>query len=190
MIGCDGATDAPASTSAVASLSGEQLFTGLVLGNGEAAAALPEVWNAPQILKARSESVVEASAEAEMDARVVDAIAAADPTFFSRFETAITSGRHTVIREAMQEAGSAVGKVVLEDPAFGLQASDGTSKSTVVATAEANCVIVIVAYAAVVIWDWKWGPDEEIAEERQFADAPVLRQDEVIDLIATRFAAR
>jgi hypothetical protein len=126
-----------------------------------------------------------------MDARVLSAIAESDPTFFSRFEAAITSGRHTAIRAAMQEAGSAVGKVVMEDPAFGLQASDGTSKSSIVANAEANCVIVIVAYAAVFVWDWKWGPDEEVEEvERQFADAPALRQDEVIDLIATRFAAR
>jgi hypothetical protein len=55
--GCDGVDDAPTTTAPVAGLSGEQLFTGLVLGNGEAAAALPEVWNAPEILKARSQNV-------------------------------------------------------------------------------------------------------------------------------------
>ena len=127
-----------------------------------------------------------------MDERVMSAIAAADPTFFSRFEAAITSGRHTAIRGAMEEAGSAVGKVVMEDPAFGLQDADGRSMSSIVANAESNCVIFFVAYAAVFVWDWKWGPDpdEEVESELRFADAPTLRQDEVIDLIATRFAAR
>ena len=115
--GCDAASESAAVDPAfdASVLSGEELFSGIVLGDGPAAYAIPELWGAREVRAAaaaraaRDEGDPEAaSALATLREDVVASIAASDPAFFDRFKADVTSGSPLRVQHALREAGSTI----------------------------------------------------------------------------------
>ena len=112
--GCDSSTSAPEAPAFDASaLSGEDLFSGLVLGDGPAAFAVPELWGAHDVRGAIAERGARSEGDAavalaEARAAVVAYVAEADPAFFDRFKADITSGSPLRVQRALQETATTV----------------------------------------------------------------------------------
>ena len=115
--GCDSAGPAQPSAAAptfdASALSGEELFRGLVLGDGPAAFAVPELWGTRDVRDAvaaraaRVEVDPEASVSlAEARQAVVASLAASDPAFFERFKADVTSGSPLRVQRALRETTS------------------------------------------------------------------------------------
>ena len=97
------------------SLSGEDLFRGLVLGEGQAAFAVPELWGAHDTrgaIAARDARVGDdpevAEALAGVRKGVVDHVAEADPAFFDRFKAEVTSGSPLRVQRVLRETAALI----------------------------------------------------------------------------------
>jgi SdpC family antimicrobial peptide len=127
--------------------------------------------------------------QAELQRYLITSMNAADPTFFTRFKAAATSGNHLVVRAAIDEAGDLMAKVLTVHPDPEVRAAVAGRTGDVVQNAEMRLalVIVIVVYAAVAVWDWKWGPDSvaKIDAGAQ-TDMATLKEDQLVDLVAMR----
>lgn len=188
--GCADAPIAGVGTESVqyAKLSGEELFRGLMLGDGAAAGALPEVWQNPAMRSARSaSSAAELASQTTMQQYIMGFIGGTDPEFFERFRATMTSGNPVALRAAISDAGVRTRDALLSHPDPAVRAAATGTTGTELGDPEANCVVVIVAYAAVLVWDWYWGPDRKKGVE--VAPASGLRQDEFIQLVAQRLHA-
>lgn len=186
-----GCTDAPIAgveteTVQYAKLSGEELFRGLMLGDGAAAGALPEVWQNPAMQGARAaSSAAELASQTQMQEYIFAFIGDADPAFFERFRASMTSGNPVALRAAIADAGMRTRDALLSHPDPEVGAAVKGTTGGKVGDPEVNCVVVIVAYAAVLVWDWYWGPDSE----QEINPDSNLRQDEFVHMVSQRLRA-
>lgn len=93
------------------SLSGRQFFEGLLFGQGEAAKALPEIWQDPQIVSMML-------GEPKSNTEVMNAISLVenklskdDPSIFDRFKSDMTSGNPLLVETALDNMASKVQKI-------------------------------------------------------------------------------
>ena len=114
--GCDSSTPAPAAPAFDASaLSGEDLFSGLVLGDGPAAFAVPELWGAHDARGAAVARAARTGDDPEVAAALagfrqslVEHVAEADPAFFDRFKAEVTSGSPLRVQRALRETAALI----------------------------------------------------------------------------------
>jgi SdpC family antimicrobial peptide len=92
------------SHAASASLSGQQLYRGLILAHGPVADLIPEIRDNYRLRNFVSEPDDLAMIEAVQN-RVIQGIDRLDPSFFAAFRTMIRSGDHKVIDWALKQAG-------------------------------------------------------------------------------------
>ncbi|SCW86910.1 antimicrobial peptide, SdpC family [Paenibacillus tianmuensis] len=86
--------------------SGEQIFRGLVFGQGEVARLFPSIWPEEMLVKL---SNPQAFAVTE---QLVQQIKELDPTYFDLLEKAAYSGNHLQVRNALAQGGELVEKTV------------------------------------------------------------------------------
>lgn len=87
---------------------GEAIFRGILLGDGPVAKLFPEVWESPPLdrfMRLAEEQGSQKDAAAAKQ-RIIDALRAQDPTFFSRFATELQSGDRVRTQQAVAEAGT------------------------------------------------------------------------------------
>lgn len=96
-----------ASQGAKTPFSGEEMINGLLFGRGPVAAQYPEL--SPQTLVNVAVPQLDAKTARVLDS-VVARMAQRDPVFFDRFQAAMTSGDHYLIRASIEEAGDLLWK--------------------------------------------------------------------------------
>jgi SdpC family antimicrobial peptide len=97
---------------ALAGVTGEEAFRGIFFGEGRVGAHLPQIWHGKSMVQ---RIAVRFSGKPEQAVAVksgIDYLIARiqrhDPTFFSRFGTAVQSGNRVEVSAALEEAGSLV----------------------------------------------------------------------------------
>lgn len=182
IVGAVGCTSQVESTTAHPYLEGEAVFRGLVFGEGRIADELPEIW-----------ANVDRNADPDKQAladqgkvKLIEALRAADATFFKRFGDAIQSGNHLRIDRALQESAALVKEVTSWQSAPKVADSTQTCVAiTLVAVGNVAAVVNLVVTAnAVYDINWFWGGDGENAWS-----GTQLGHDQVVDMIATRLFA-
>jgi|GEM_PF-4879016 len=177
---------------------GEEIFRGVIFGQGDVANLFPELWAKPhQMLERsleRSDNPEERRAQIEREVDlVISTIWTQDPAFFGRFEENVTSGDHLVVREALFEGAQLMMDVFngtgLDGNNLGERPQSegaGAFLWTENSVALANYAVVIT-YAALAValigvvfadYDIPFGDQDDR-----------FRQEVIIDHITTRLAA-
>lgn len=168
-------------------LSGEDIFTGIFFGQGQAATLFPEVWGSDQVKQAFSKMTAEDQAKfAQLQRTIVLEIRKTDGQFFDRFGHNMRSGNPAQVQAALTDA-----KVVLERL---IPAREGKVSAQVcgplfcvlggvIHVAAAVTSYVFVVGAALVV-GYVWVPDNRIIT--QATDGTTLYDDAWIGKVATR----
>jgi SdpC family antimicrobial peptide len=173
-------------TAARKRLSGEEVFRGLVLGEGTVAEQFPEVWGS---FSHRQFTLEEREAHERTKAQLVADIRQADPTFFDRFGAAMQSGDHLRIERAMDESAVLVKQAVQgRMPAAASRDNrGGTCVTFAIAANIAAVVNAIGAWNVAVTSNWVYNENYLWDDGGESAwSGSQLGRDQVIDMIATR----
>ncbi|PUA40612.1 hypothetical protein C8Z91_03900 [Paenibacillus elgii] len=95
-----------AGTSPKQKYSGEQIFRGLVFGQGEVARLFPSIWPEEMLVKLNNQQAFAATEQ------LMQQIKQLDPTYFDQLEKAAYSGSHLQVRNALATGGELVEKTV------------------------------------------------------------------------------
>lgn len=170
-------------------LSGEEVFRGLVFGEGTVAEQFPEVWGS---FSQHTFTPEQREAHALAKAQLVEGIRQADPMFFDRFGEALQSGDHLRIERAMDESEALVKQAVQErmPSAATLDNRGGTCITFAIAANIAAVVNAIGAWNVAVESNWVYNENYfwDSGGESAWSGSQ-LGRDQVIDMIATRLAA-
>lgn len=99
--------------SAFVKMSGEELFSAVVFGEGDAQKILPEIWNREDVREMKSNMSADEQKKLNQDiASTIANIKKADPMFFVRFKTEIQSGDYIRVSAILQESGNYLKKMV------------------------------------------------------------------------------
>lgn len=141
------------------SYSGEEIFLGLIFGEGEVAKLFPEIWESAEILEMRAEVTPEqAEVLKQFQSDLLNYLTEQNPAFFSRFSESMQSGNHLRIASALDEASLLMFQAL--SPESGFLAKYGVAEISIdvqqlalwVGGAIAVVVVAVVhAYGAVYI---------------------------------------
>lgn len=126
----------PNPTTLATSYSGEDLFTGLMLGHGPVAETHPG-------LVAAHINAEDPSQQGEFVTRVINAVDQQDPNFFDTFAADITSGNHIQVDQAARAASAMLHTVLQDDLGMSL----GTDNQVEAAWLAVMVVVAITAAA-------------------------------------------
>ena len=194
LTGCD-ATDSDSALAAsenvpLAALSPQTLFEGVMLGNGPAAAALPDI-HQMQTPDAESRAFYRF---------VVDGVRADDPAYFDAFAAGITSGNHTRVSQTIDEAGVRILRVMAThpDPEIRAAASGtaGEEHSTSIADDSEGTVFMLVDVHAVAIayynaiWRYVAQTISEVEQNKAGISnhGPALQREQIVASVTERLA--
>lgn len=118
---------------------GEEIYRGLVFGQGEVAKLFPEIWTKDLLKEARKKEAVEFSNQLIADMKV------ADSTYFNELKDAVYSGDHLKIQASLDKGGKLLSEQI-EKKSETLQ----TENASAAGTGSAACVLY-VAYAAAAV---------------------------------------
>ncbi len=134
--GCD-SQQSTSSAPLVKDYTGEQIFRGLLFGQGEVANLFPEIWeegkisNSSELKNALEDDgkILEEAIKSPQALRAYDVLVSqiqeSHPDFFTEFEQAMESGNHLQVRNALSESG-----YVLADAAKALTSGQAILKGT------------------------------------------------------------
>lgn len=185
IVACSGDPSLETTQEARTALSGEEVFRGIVFGEGYVAEQLPELWDNVVLPELTSEEHV---AQKIAKAQLVADIREADPTFFDRFGKEIQSGDHLRIQKMMDDSGTFLKNMADEhapsNPKTGTVNQKGTCLAITLVVAGNVVAVVNLVVAGNVAWtvNWVWSQEEAARGETQ------LERDEVVELLATRLA--
>ncbi|WP_164016007.1 hypothetical protein [Pyxidicoccus trucidator] len=194
----------PEEPAAQAPRSGEEVFRGLVFGDGPVAELLPEFWgNQPR----RELSPQQKEVGERVKAQLMADIHQADPGFFARFGVEIQSGKHLRIEQALKERNSLVKQVAAKHQRP--EAAAGSTQGTcyIYSYDFTNTYAYDLTYAYDFTYDLTYLYDptytydpytydpayayaslDDLDHEHGWAGGQ-LRHDEMIEMLATRLVA-
>ncbi len=130
------------------SYSGTDIFQGVYFGQGDVASLLPDFWSRPEFASLTTLTPDQAAAVGN----VISAINTSDPSYFSNFETEMTSGDNNRVSAAFQDGANRIAAVVTA--AGGNATAAGASNpqdlviiATVLIAVNAAVVVNVVFYA-------------------------------------------
>jgi hypothetical protein len=169
--------EAQPKTVSIVSYSGEDIFKGLLLGDGPVAKMFPEIWNSPKIA-AYHEQELHSFTQAQISAEendLINRIKVSDPQFFPRFASVMQSGHRLKISAMLNEAGEHMKAVAPKS------SIDGTySVYLYVETAVAIAAVAVLVAAVVLV---------VVLEQQDSDDSDAsLQRDVLINLIAERLS--
>jgi SdpC family antimicrobial peptide len=189
-----------------AQFSGEDVFRGVVLGDGPVAARLPELWSGYALDDSRWTPAHRAAMDRARQ-RLIDDVRAVDPTFLARFGAALQSHDPLRVQGAMEESRGVLMSAVQREKGLAGSRVRGDDEAIGTAVAvllvltldgianEVEVVNLVEAYNVAVnnnaVYDknFFW-PDVDYAYDRLPTGAAMhgrtLQHDEVIEILATR----
>jgi SdpC family antimicrobial peptide len=187
---------APAPLERAAVRSGEEMFRGIVFGEGTVGRMLPEVWG-----EGRDPSASLGREKLQRYERnkttLIARMRTADADFFTRFGADVQSGDHLRIERAMDESAALI-RQVAGAPDSGLS-NPGTGVGNCVAVAAVLAVAVagnavavvnaVVAANAAVTSNWVYNTNYFWGKKLLAPSESRLGRDQVIHMFAGRFAS-
>lgn len=172
------ATRAPQSGTSV-EYAPEEYFRAFYFGTGPVAQMLPEIKEAADISGSSTPEAMRAQDE------VLESIEASDPSYFPRFASAVTSGKHLKVETALQEGSEKLYDGLEQtDPNFARPEEGAvTPQACSIALACAVTVVVAVSYAgavsvalAVFAWVKVKGPKSAAMDDGSLIQRTVVQQ--------------
>jgi SdpC family antimicrobial peptide len=160
------------------SFTGEDVYRGLVWGEGPVSKLLPEVWSMDAVA-AHSDTKEKMMAWNDAKEHVVAKIKAKDPTFMSRFGEEMQSGDHLRVQAAMSEASTNTVQTLSE---MGYVDEDGNAVPDI--SLVRIILAVYIAVAVAVLWVQLYFPNSPAP-----GDESALRQETLTNNLTERLAA-
>jgi SdpC family antimicrobial peptide len=182
---------APAPLERAAVRSGEEMFRGIVFGEGTVGRMLPEMWGEgrdPIASLGREQLQRYERNKTTLIAR----IRTADADFLARFGADVQSGDHVRVERAMDESAALIRRVA-DAPGSGLS-NPGTGMGNCVAVAVAVAGAAVAVVNAVAAWNvavnsnWVYNNNYFWGKKLLAPSESRLGRDQVIDMFAGRFA--
>jgi SdpC family antimicrobial peptide len=174
---------------------GETIFRGLVFGQGEVAKYFPEIWSNDLLKEANKKEVKQI-----VDILISD-IKKSNPNYFNELKNAVYSGEHLKIQAALNKGGELLSKQLeIRSKQLEIKNVDksklGTGTCALWVAYGAAAVSLVTAYSHAVVITAAGGAvaylyvvtQKEFWTDSTSKEDAILKQEKLVDLIATRFA--
>ena len=159
------------SSSTKLGFTGEQVFRGILFGEGEVAKLFPEIWD--------NDSQLEESEQGQISVKeeIISFIKIQYPDFMDWFGQETQSGNHIRIQKALDEASE---KSKIATTSLGLKDLDAEPVDS-----EAGIAVAVAVAVAVWIWRYLWRYDSNRTTSYDKSSSILFREN-LIDAIATK----
>lgn len=176
----------------LANYTGEELFKGIVLGEGEVAKLFPEIWS-----KEMLELTSTPEAQESINTILIE-IKDKEPTFFEEFREAVYSGNHLHIQEVLSNTVTILEALLEENFNLDEMAAENTGsaegRSIVAILAVAITTVVVYSHGAIVTMGGVAAAylyvigGKDVPWSSALQQESELQKELMIDLVATTFS--